>query len=265
MRSESAALLATYDDQLRSRVDAPSALGVVAHGPLWLVTYAGGRGFVTYRDLAGADADGVRHLVDAALAHFRADPSITRVDWKTRGHDHASGLHTSLLRAGFVPGEAESIMIGSAEKLAVEVPLPDGVRLRRVLTEAEVRAFCELEAEVFQIEVEPMLQAIMARLAVDELMEVWIAEIEGLVICGGRLEPVAGTDFAGLWGGATLTRWRGQGLYRALTAARARSAMRAGMTLVHSDSTEYSRPILERSGFIKVSTTTPYRCNFDAP
>ena len=27
--------------------------------------------------------------------------------------------------------------------------------------------------------------------------------------------------------------------------------------LGHSDSTEYSRPILERSGLVKVSTTTP--------
>jgi hypothetical protein len=31
-----------------------------------------------------------------------------------------------------------------------------------------------------------------------------------------------------------------------------------GKTLIHSDSTEYSRPILERSGLVKVSTTTPY-------
>jgi hypothetical protein len=28
--------------------------------------------------------------------------------------------------------------------------------------------------------------------------------------------------------------------------------------LIYSESTEYSRPILERSGFLKVSTTTPY-------
>ncbi len=44
----------------------------------------------------------------------------------------------------------------------------------------------------------------------------------------------------------------------ALTAARARSALRMGKTLVHSDSTEYSRPILERAGMVQVSTTTPY-------
>ena len=31
-----------------------------------------------------------------------------------------------------------------------------------------------------------------------------------------------------------------------------------GKRYINSDSTEFSRPILERSGFVKVSTTTPY-------
>jgi GNAT superfamily N-acetyltransferase len=79
-----------------------------------------------------------------------------------------------------------------------------------------------------------------------------------LVPRAGRLHPVAGTAFAGIWGGATVPRWRRRGVYRALTAARARSALRRGATLIHSDSTEDSRPILERYGFVKVTETTPY-------
>ena len=89
-------------------------------------------------------------------------------------------------------------------------------------------------------------------------MELWVAEAQGCVVSAGRLEPVEGTRFAGIWGGSTLAPWRGRGIYRALTAARATSALRLGKTLVHSDSTEFSRPILERSGLVKVSTTTPY-------
>jgi ribosomal protein S18 acetylase RimI-like enzyme len=69
---------------------------------------------------------------------------------------------------------------------------------------------------------------------------------------------VPGTSFAGIWGGSTLPQWRRRGIYRALTAERARSALRMSKTLINSDSTEYSRPILERYGFLKVSTTTPY-------
>ena len=103
-----------------------------------------------------------------------------------------------------------------------------------------------------------LAQTLLRRLAHDDGMELWVAEAEGQIVGAGRLEPVAGTEFAGIWGGATVEAWRGRGIYRALTAVRARSALAAGKTLIHSDSTAYSRPILERSGFLKVSTTTPY-------
>ena len=93
------------------------------------------------------------------------------------------------------------------------------------------------------------------RLAHDE---VWVAEADGRMVGASRLEPVAGSDFAGIWGGATLPGWRGRGIYRALTAARARSALRLGRPLLHSDSTAFSRPILERAGMVAVTTTTPY-------
>jgi ribosomal protein S18 acetylase RimI-like enzyme len=99
---------------------------------------------------------------------------------------------------------------------------------------------------------------LLRRLARGDGTEIWVAEADGRMVSAGRLEPVAGTDFAGIWGGATLPAWRGRGIYRALTAARARSALRLGKTLIHSDSTEFSRPILERSGLVRASTTTPY-------
>ncbi|GLW33655.1 GNAT family N-acetyltransferase [Actinoplanes regularis] len=253
-------LLRTYDEQLRTDAETPSAISVARHGPLRLVTFEGGRGFVTYRDLGGADADAIRRLVPEALAHYRADPGISRVEWKTRGHDHAPGLHEALLENGFSADEPESIMLGEARLLAVEVALPEGVTLRRVTEEADVRAMSAMQDEAFGDSLrEEMANALLRRLAREDGMELWVAEAEGRIVSAGRLEPVAGTDFAGIWGGATRKEWRGRGIYRALTAARARSALRLGKTLVNSDSTEYSRPILERSGLVKVSTTTPYQ------
>ncbi|MEU8114224.1 GNAT family N-acetyltransferase [Micromonospora sp. NPDC048947] len=255
----SARLLAAYDEQLRTDAETPSAVSVTRHGPLRLVTFAGGRGFVTYRDLGGADADTIRRLVPEALAHYRADPEIGRVKWKARGHDHAPGLHEALLENGFTADEPESIMIGEAQLLAVDVSLPEGVTLRRVSEEADVRAMSAMQDEVFGNPVsDDMANALLRRLARDDGMELWVAEAEGRIVSAGRLEPLRGTDFAGIWGGATRAEWRGRGIYRALTAARARSALRMGKTLINSDSTEYSRPILERYGLIKVSTTTPY-------
>ncbi|GAA1834372.1 GNAT family N-acetyltransferase [Agromyces salentinus] len=258
--NDRARLLRAYDDQLRTDAETPGAITVQRLGPLRLVTFGGGRGFITYRDLAGAEADEIAGLVEDALAYFVADAGIRRVEWKTRGHDRAPGLRDALVARAFVPEEPESIMIGMASALAVDVPLPDGITLRRVVEERDVRAANAMQDEVFGGQPsEAFVEAVLRRIADGDGIEFWVAETaDGEIVSTGRLDPVADTDFAGIWGGATREAWRGRGIYRALTAARARSAMALGKTLVHSDSTEYSRPILERSGFVKVSTTTPY-------
>lgn len=252
-------LLAAYDGQLRTDAETAHALAVSSTGPLRLAVFPGGRGFVSYANLDGADAARAVELVDVALEHFSGIAGITSVEWKTRGHDHAPGLHDALIARGFVPEDTESIMIGEAALLAEEVAVPDGVELRRARTEAEVLAMEEMQGTVFE---DPHWRAraetTLQRIRSDDTVELWIAVADGAVISAGRLEPVAATDFAGLWGGATIAPWRGRGIYRALTAQRARSALARGKRYLQSDSTEYSRPILERAGLIRVSTTTPY-------
>lgn len=253
-------LLTAYDQQLRTDAETPSAVAVERLGPLRLVTFAGGRGFVTYQDLAGADASKIARWVAETVAFYRADPEIVRVEWKTRGHDNAPGLHEALLENGFEPDETESVMIGDASALDVDVDLPRGVSLRRVTDETDNRAMSAMQDEVFGSPAsDGNAEAILRRMARGDGMELWVAEHQGVIVSAGRLEPVPDTDFAGIWGGATREEWRGRGIYRAVTAARARAAMSLGKTLIHSDSTEYSRPILERYGLVRVSTTTPYR------
>ncbi len=259
------ALLRAYDDQLRQEAEVPSAVSTHRLGPLVLATFIGGRGFVTYRNLdedgAPATTESVAQLVELALAHYERLPEINRVEWKTRGHDHAPGLHQALIARGFTADEPESVMVGEARLLAVDVELPGGVVIRQVTDEADVRAMCAMQAEVFgddPAEAEEHVAQVLHRLRTRDDMEMWVAEHEGEIVSAGRLEPVAGTEFAGIWGGATRPGYRGRGIYRALTSARARSAIGHGKRLINSDSTEFSRPILERSGFLKVSTTTPY-------
>jgi GNAT superfamily N-acetyltransferase len=257
--TDSDRLLAAYDSQLRADAETLGAVSVSTLGPLRLATFGGGRGFITYQDLDGADADAIGRLVAEALARFQADPEITKVEWKTRGHDRAPGLHEALLEHGFTPDEPESIMVGDARALAVDVALPDGVTLRRVTEEPDIRAMLAMQDEVFgRSHGAEMLDELLRRLARGEEMELWVAEANAAIVSAGRIDPVPGTDFAGIWGGATRPEWRGRGIYRALTAERARSALRLGKKYINSDSTEFSRPILERSGLVKVSTTTPY-------
>jgi hypothetical protein len=197
--------LAAYDRQLRTAAETQGAIAVTHLGPLLLVTFAGGQGFVTYPYLDGTDAQPVAPVVTQALDHFRDEPEITRVEWKTRAHDRAPGLHEALLQNGFQPQEPESIMIGRAALLNVEVPLPDGVTLRQVREENDVRAMAAMQDMIFDgTGADGLARTLLGRLALGDGMELWVAEADGQIVGAGRLEPVAGTEFAGIWGGATL-------------------------------------------------------------
>lgn len=255
---ERAGLLAAYDAQLRGVAEVQGALGWDRDGPLYRARL-GRSGFVTYESLAGvADIDA---LIARTVAYFESLAEVDEFEWKSRGHDQPVDLDVRLRSAGLVREEVETVMVGEAARLAVAVELPAGVVVRRVDLLPDrvgvIAAAADLQRTVFGGG--PSADEVLARLdrmGGDE--QFWVAEVAGRVVCAGRLARVDGTDFAGLWGGTTDPAWRGRGLYRALTAARASAAIEAGARYLHSDCTAMSRPILERSGLIAVTTTTPY-------
>ena len=83
-------------------------------------------------------------------------------------------------------------MIGEARALAVDVELPEGVTLRRVTEEADVRAMSAMQDEVFGDPVsDDMADALLRRLPSDDGMQLWVAEAQGQIVSAGRLDPVA--------------------------------------------------------------------------
>lgn len=255
-------LLQAHDAELRAEAELADASEVHRIGPLWLGRYAR-RGFISYRDLGGLDGPALDRLIAAAVAHFVAIPDVDRFEWKTRGHDAPSDLAERLAKAGFVADDPETVMVGEAALLAGEITLPAGVRVRRAGDgadlAADVVAVGALHREVFGPDSPEQDEQLLAQLRdPDSAVELWLAEVDGAVVCAGRLDLVRGTRFAGLFGGATRADQRHRGIYRGLTAARAGSALGRGASLIYAECTEFSRPILERHGLVAVTTTTPW-------
>ena len=105
--TDTATLLAAYDEQLRTDAETPSALSVTVHGPLRLVTFAR-RPRLRHlpRPRRGGRGRHPRARRRRASPTSPPTPTVTRVEWKTRGHDHAPGLHEALVAAGFDAGGA---------------------------------------------------------------------------------------------------------------------------------------------------------------
>jgi hypothetical protein len=258
--SSAAELLLAYDAQLRGRVPdrLPSGVQVEHDGPLvrWLGLKQGG--FVEYRDLGGLEGAELDELIARQLRVFAARGE--RFEWKLHGHDRPDDLPQRLKSAGLAPEEMETVVIVPVAEVTGRPLLPEGVTLREVVDRADLERIAAMEEAVWENEDHSWLpEGLAAERAVDpEALSIVVAEAGSEVVCAAWVRFEQGTDFATLWGGATLSAWRRRGIYRATVAYRANLAAERGSRFISVDASADSRPILQRLGFVAVTTTTPY-------
>ena len=253
-------LLARYDEQLRALVPdpLPKGLHVEYDGPLVRFIGHGGGGGIGYRHLAGIDGVELDELIARQVRVF-ADRGEA-FEWKLHGHDRPADLPERLLAHGFVPDDLETVVIAPVAEIAGDVSLPDIVSLHEVSERADFDRIGAMEEAVWQDARSGWLaDSLEAEHAADpHAITIVVAEADGDVVCAGWVRFAAGTDFATLWGGGTHPGWRRRGIYRALVTYRANLAEERGFRYLQVDASSESRPILQRLGFIAVTTTTPY-------
>jgi ribosomal protein S18 acetylase RimI-like enzyme len=183
-------------------------------------------------------------------------------EWKLYSYDEPADLPDRLAAAGFVPGEPESLMIAAIAEISDELgsaELPPGVTLDRTADEAGVARLTRVHELVFGSDESELGASLREQLArAPETIDMVIAMAGEEPVSAARTDFLAGTQFAGLWGGGTLPQWRRRGIYRALVRHRAELAAERGYTYLTVDASEESRPILERIGFERLAITTPY-------
>ncbi len=256
---DAAELLDAYDAQLRARVPDPLPPGeqVERDGPV--LRFWGGTtgGWVLYRDLGGLEGAALDELIARQVRFFAERGS--RFEWKLHGHDLPADLPERLRSAGFEPEEQETVVIARVADIAAPPQPPGGVALREVTERRDLERIARMEETVWSLEHSWLADMIEGERAVDpESIAVVVAEAGDAVVCAAWIRFATGTDFATLWGGATLPEWRGRGIYRATVAYRANLAAERGFRYLEVDASDDSRPILERLGFVPVTTTTPY-------
>ncbi|WP_197025209.1 GNAT family N-acetyltransferase [Nocardioides sp. URHA0032] len=254
MRMDDAALLALYDEQVRGTlgIRVPLTWTVEHDGPVTRCVTPR-EGFAMFTADAGAlPAEELEALVDRTFAAFTARG--VGFEWKTFDHDRAD-LVPLLEARGARPEPHEALVLGETRLLAGEPVLPAGLTMRQVNERADLERIAAMESEVWGEDWSWLADDLEERL---DSIEVLAVEDGDTVVSAAWLVPLGETDVAGLWGGSTLPAYRGRGIYRALVAARATSALARGCTVLQVDASDDSRPILERLGLRTVGGTTPY-------
>ncbi len=253
---DSAAVLRAYDEQVRQRPDAdrPGVRVEREGGVVRVVATGGGWSGVTWSDLDEATVDAA---VAAQGSRFRGLSG--RWEWKLYGYDRPVDLPRRLVAAGLTPGPVEALMVAEVADLALDATPPPGVELLPVLDEQGVARLVRVHDQVFGADHAALGTALAADLVQRPgTVAAVLALARGQAVAAGRVELPGGTEFASLWGGGTLSEWRGRGVFRSLVAYRAALAAAAGFRYLQVDASADSRPVLRRLGFVQLTTTTPF-------
>jgi GNAT superfamily N-acetyltransferase len=254
------AVLAAFNKQIRQNT-APDGTGATFEADEYVVrrlapTGQEGSGII-WSNLDSTNADAV--IADQKSVFGRRGEQF---EWKLYDYDRPSDLAERLVAAGFVAEDPETFVVAEIAEIAetlASAKLPAGVTARPVTDAAGVELMTQVQGIAFDDDKSALRESILAQLEqAPDLVGIVLAMAGDQPVCAARIEFLPGTEFAGLWGGGTHPQWRGRGIYRALVRYRAELAASRGYKYLTVDASRDSRPILERVGFTRLATTTPY-------
>lgn len=239
-------ILAKYDEQVRRNVI--SEPGIEVERSDCSVRMSGLWNLVLYSKLTASSAD---REIESQKRHFECRGE--KVEWKLYGHDKPADLPDRLRQAGFQSESTERFLVLDLHKNLPNAKPPANTRFERMNDERGLNDLAEVGKSAFGEDYSSMNNKFLARIPL-RTVSFFVAYRDQQPVCGGRLETPPNSEFAGLYGGGTVPEYRHQGIYRSLVAIRAKEALELGYRFLTVDAADSSFPILERMGFVEITT-----------
>jgi hypothetical protein len=206
---------------------------------------------------SGLNEGNVDEVIDQEVEHHRR--LGVGFEWKVYAHDQPADLRERLERHGFVIGACEAVLVCDLRQGQEWMRQRSGVRVERIDRLEQVDDYRRVYRAVYGEDHDPMADELAASLRIgSQQHRGYVAYADsGEPVSIGRLYTHPKSKFGGLYGGATVTEFRGRGYYKAVVAARARDAAAAGVPYLSVDARPTSQPILQRMGFVRVTDTWP--------
>jgi GNAT superfamily N-acetyltransferase len=199
------------------------------------------------------DEQNVDAVIDAQIAYFESIK--TDVEWKLYDYDKPADLIERLARRGFEVDEPEAVMVIDLETAPSSFFTPSVADIRMLENPVDLVNVAKVEEPVWAQDFSGLIERLQRDVVITpKLLSVYVAFVDGKPASAAWIYFHHGTSFASLWGGSTLPEYRGQGLYSALLAVRAREARARGFGFLTVDASPMSRPILETHGFTLLAT-----------
>ncbi len=224
-----------YHDAEREELD-----HVVRH-----IAFHEDQAFVLHSSLNEQNVDAA---IEAQIAYFESIK--IDVEWKLYDYDRPADLLDRLAARGFEVEEPEAVMVIDLDEAPDVFFAPNRADVRLLDNPADLVAVAKVEERVWDRDYSGLIERLQRDVVIlPKLLSVYVAFVDDEPASAAWIYFHHGTSFASLWGGSTLPQYRGQGLYSALLAVRARDARTRGFRFLTVDASPMSRPILEKRGF----------------
>ena len=210
--------------------------------------------FITYSNLTTENTDAI---IQREL-NFFGEQGGYGFEWKTYGHDSPADLPQRLLAHGFDADEEEALLVMDLQNCPDVYLAPVTLDVRKIGIEHLKDVVAVLEG-VYDTSYDWLERQMTQNLTEQpNYWSIYVAYVDDQPACAAWSNFPSNSQFAGLWGGATLEAYRKKGLYTAVVAVRAQEAVKRGYRFLMVDASDMSRPILQKRGFQLLTHTTPY-------
>jgi GNAT superfamily N-acetyltransferase len=241
-------IMALYTQDQRFDVEYPRMRREVVGEVVRLVhTDEDGEGSVIYSRL---DEARVEAAIGEQVAYFEGIGQ--NFEWKVYDYDAPPDLKERLAAHGFEVEDPDAIMVLDLEHAPETLFRPTGHAgdVTRITQPERIADVMAVEEAVWDGDYGHLGRSLAHTLAHHpHMLSVYLAYVDGVPASAGWIMFPDRSQFASLWGGSTLSEYRGRGLYTALLGARAREARERRVRYLTVDASPMSRPILEKFGF----------------
>jgi hypothetical protein len=246
-------LRALYDHDQRMTFEEPGVRREVTPFTVRQINENDPESFLLYSNLTLENVD---QIINDEIAYFESIGHS--FEWKLYSHDTPPDLIERLQRRGFEIEETETILVLDMQNLSGILTQPVTHDIRRITAPAMVKALIDVQSAIYGHEMGGMVERLTWELTSHpDYISLYGAYVDDVPVASARINFPFNSQFASLWGGGTLEDYRGRGIYTALVGARVQEAIQRGRQFLTIDASPMSRPIVQKLGFVPISTSTP--------
>jgi hypothetical protein len=254
--------IALYDQDQRKDIEYHDMRREVTPNVVRHIDTSGSReGMISYSRLNESNAE---DTIREQVGYFES--LAQNFEWKLYDYDPPSDLKERLESCGFIIEEAEAILVLDLEDAPETFWQPVLHNVQRITDPEKLSDVLTVQQQVWEEDFSWLGEYLGgALLRYPEQMSVYVIYMNEKPASAAWTYFPKHSQFASLWGGSTVSGYRGQGLYTALLAVRAQEARARQARYLTVDASPMSRPILEKFGFEMIAYSYPCKWKHKTP